>query len=491
MLEVLILENNRLGTTGSTQFWVILGELPNLRVLNLNNNGIRTLAPLIPINLEQYQTSEVTSLQSASDLLKLGRTDVPKFNGFSKLVELHLIMNALATMDDLAPIICLPKLGPDQDIIKIFSQSYNIVIADACFQAPKSNVEDEFIAIGPLNKGGGIQRLQKHQLKPVATQRPYMITAQLSKKSLGNYTVGISQRSVVPHIVREASLTAPREMIHDRQKRRKYQFTEDDLREIVKFGRIPPVRELVRLAEVREAQTRGESIESILRGSHRHHHHHDTQTDPGDETHATSSTHDASEPGPLESAADGTQSQVSAPSVKDNMSQIMGSRGGIFDPHLPHRSMSKQSGSVRSIETFGESLTSSMREIMYDPDHIDDTFLTGVHITGGSRRQTGGLDEEDAEEDASESNGSDSESDSDASSYTSETSDSSYSISEDSALIDQDKLNTVYPLPTTIQGSVRALRHALTNPVSYWRILEESYARPTFASLKHKTAYIT
>ncbi|KAL2917620.1 hypothetical protein HK105_202906 [Polyrhizophydium stewartii] len=38
MLEILVLENNKLGSTGSAHFWFIL-----LRVLNLNSNAIRTL----------------------------------------------------------------------------------------------------------------------------------------------------------------------------------------------------------------------------------------------------------------------------------------------------------------------------------------------------------------------------------------------------------------------------------------------------------------
>ncbi|KAL2917623.1 hypothetical protein HK105_202909 [Polyrhizophydium stewartii] len=44
-------------------------------------------------------------------------------------------------------------LASDTDIYRLFSSLYGITIADACFQPPRSNVEDELVAIGPVAKG--------------------------------------------------------------------------------------------------------------------------------------------------------------------------------------------------------------------------------------------------------------------------------------------------------------------------------------------------
>nr|KAJ3411553.1 hypothetical protein HK105_002605 [Polyrhizophydium stewartii] len=538
MLEALVLENNKLGSTGSAHFWFIL-----LRVLNLNSNAIRTLCPLIPAYLDESQQQ-----RQPSELLSIDPNVLPKFAGFERLEELHLIRNRITTLDDLVGAVCLPRLRrlflegnlvmkdfipkhllpvrrqvryqPDTDIYRLFSSLYGITIADACFQPPRSNVEDELVAIGPVAKGGNVMRLQRQQLKP-PIKRPHFV---------GNYLRKTAQvqmgHHVVPHIVQDAPIVASKSLARDRQTRRRYQFTDEDLKEIVKYGRIPPVKELVHMAEVREAQLNGELDSQVQLGGGglkrsgmprersessgafaADGHHDDDAGIFGGFNHATQESDDQQSHA---SALAGTDMAASVGlASKPSDSQWSEAESG-YEPRLPRRSVEGRgsvASSMRSYDTFGESMTSSLREIMYDPNHIDDTFLTGVHITGSRRgpparsRLAAGerLDEESGEEtsegEAEEAEGEEEDDDDEYSTSDDDSSGSSWSGSSDSeGKMDPEfekKLNTVYPLPNTIQESVRALRHALTNPISYWRVLEESYARPTFASLKHKTSYVT
>lgn len=97
-------------------------------------------------------------------------------------------------------------------------------------------------------------------------------------------------------------------------------------------------------------------------------------------------------------------------------------------------------------------------DIRYDPEHKDETFLTSVHITGGQTRQPDIEDDPGSDISWNENNESDDESE------------------NEEYLVDN-------ILPNNIQSSVRALSHALKNPVSYWRVMESSYLKPTFCSV--------
>ncbi|KAI9105758.1 hypothetical protein DFS34DRAFT_27749 [Phlyctochytrium arcticum] len=108
---------------------------------------------------------------------------------------------------------------------------------------------------------------------------------------------------------------------------------------------------------------------------------------------------------------------------------------------------------------------SNISGLHYDPDKRDETFLTGVHITGSgnlpaydSVRSIPQWDENLPEESTSD-------------------------VSDDGSDIEDD-----FPLPIGILASIRALRHALVNPTSYWRIKNERYTLPTFASTRKQDA---
>ncbi|KAI8925421.1 hypothetical protein BC831DRAFT_512530 [Entophlyctis helioformis] len=683
VLESLVLENNKLGASGSTEFWLVLASLPSLRVLNLNSNSIRSLGPLIPVDMDDELRRNPQSILSMSPRM------IAKCDGFVRLAELHLRRNRVATLDDLAGLVCLPRIQrvflegnpvmggmglprytgtgsigsnalagtsgpagnmaststftasaidagarrklatgtggqkkPDTDIFSMLSHVHGIQIADSCYLPPKSCLDaTEVIAIGPVsshapamstighghghgfghpaahNQGPvsgfppshaspaqppstmallapglsmgvpttvrgvaglnmGVLRLQKQSLKP-PPKRPHFIGNYVGKAThvqLGHH--------VVSHLVPEpAALAPPKHAILARQTRRRYQFTDADLEAIVKMGRIPGVKELAKIAEMREAQAAG-VLSASATGSGR-----DGMGNAGIGLQRTKSpvalgqgyanTMQFGTLGGMESGAlnlgqgdasgmgsnlnnlndprvdgfggggggDDGHSLVSAPTESDVVGPLASSmRGRVdlqnYEPRLPQRGGSNRStnASVRSFDTFGESMTLSLQEIMYDPNHIDDTFLTGVHITGSRRRkpkESGDGDDADAvpreadeaaggdseagfDEDDEDSGSEYSDSDSDGSGSSGSGSDSgsdSGSAAAQTATtpddVDNEQMDKVYPLPNSIQGSVKALRHALSNPVSYWRIMEESYARPTYASLKRNTAFIT
>ena len=100
------------------------------------------------------------------------------------------------------------------------------------------------------------------------------------------------------------------------------------------------------------------------------------------------------------------------------------------------------------------------KEVLFSPDKVDPTFITGVHIMDGNQQKPDTAIEDKEEE--------------------LESSEAENSSDEDA------EFKMHYPLPLSIQVAVRSLRHALSNPVSYWRILEESYVRPTIASQSRK-----
>lgn len=123
---------------------------------------------------------------------------------------------------------------------------------------------------------------------------------------------------------------------------------------------------------------------------------------------------------------------------------------------------------IRDLRLFGETRMQMEKELedpvkigakdmLYDPEKQDSTFITGVHIAeNGKPEQAAKMD---SEEESSEGDD-DSEGEREFISH--------------------------YPLPLDIQTAVKSLRHAITNPTSYWRVLEDSYIRPTAASLKRR-----
>ncbi|KAL2917622.1 hypothetical protein HK105_202908 [Polyrhizophydium stewartii] len=64
-----------------------------------------TLCPLILAYLDESQQQ-----RQPSKLLSIDPNVLPKFAGFERLEELHLIHNRITTLDDLVGAVCLPRL---------------------------------------------------------------------------------------------------------------------------------------------------------------------------------------------------------------------------------------------------------------------------------------------------------------------------------------------------------------------------------------------
>ena len=121
---------------------------------------------------------------------------------------------------------------------------------------------------------------------------------------------------------------------------------------------------------------------------------------------------------------------------------------------------------IRDLRVFGETrrkmekeredpVKIGAKEMLYDAEIQDGTFMTGVHITEDEEQSSKIESEEESSEGDDDSEG-------------------------------ERKFKAHYPLPLSIQIAVKSLRHALLNPTSYWRVLEDSYVRPTAASLNRK-----
>jgi hypothetical protein len=256
------------------------------------------------------------------------------------------------------------------NLFKHLQEAYGIRIGDQSFCPSKVHFTDSFVTLRPLLQGGGIMRPLK----------------KLDHRTLESLNENMTRRVVEPPPVDSA--------IKARQMRRKYKFTEEDIKNICDSGKIPSMKKLMKLRK----NTKVEKDIPIL------------------------------------------ETTIEEPETDNTR------KGRIQQPQI------------------AELVVNS--DIHYDPDQKDATFLTGVHITGGHR-----YDNHD-------------------SSFKEDESGSELSWSEDeddlsgSALEAQGEEEYLPEnvFPNTIQASVRALRHALNNPVSYWRVREYSYLKPTFAS---------
>ncbi|KAJ3119313.1 hypothetical protein HK098_005596 [Nowakowskiella sp. JEL0407] len=88
----------------------------------------------------------------------------------------------------------------------------------------------------------------------------------------------------------------------------------------------------------------------------------------------------------------------------------------------------------------------------YKPDEVDNTFLTGIYITEKSNEQKSRIDEKKIQK--------------------------LIDFEDDFEVYDN------YKPPHNIQQSLRELRYALSNPVSYWRTVDATYTKPTLACLE-------
>lgn len=328
---------------------------------------------------------------SATTIFDINPKDLPKYKGFENLLELHLCKNMISSLDDLIGLIFVQKLEQiyleGNPVMKQYSSSqmkktisrksskrgilsvpssfnffkklyecFNIRLSDKCYITSKVHFSENFISIRPLVKGGGIIRpLQNRNAEP--------------EQSLLSFDVSVSQ---------PVDTSAK-----ERQLRRDFKLTDEDIKNIIDSGTIPNIKKLIKL--------RNERLK---------------------------------------------EKNILEEDEEENQTNSINREKDITD----------------RIENINDE-----RKLQYDPEIKDNTFITGVHITGGQMNDF----EEDSGSDISWGNNSLSES--------------------DESEIEEYALENI--LPNNIQASVRALRHALKNPVSYWRVLEDSYLKPTISSI--------
>ncbi|KAJ3271183.1 hypothetical protein HDV01_006972 [Terramyces sp. JEL0728] len=100
-LHTLILDKNPLGNSADPQLWNVLGLLPSIQKLSLNYAHIKSLRPIIPDSLLSKTGPEIILMHA--DIL-------PKSKLFLSLTDLYLTHNLINDFDCLVGFICLSKL---------------------------------------------------------------------------------------------------------------------------------------------------------------------------------------------------------------------------------------------------------------------------------------------------------------------------------------------------------------------------------------------
>ncbi|ORY36015.1 RNI-like protein [Rhizoclosmatium globosum] len=503
VLESLVLERNGLSSEDSLR---ILGHLPNLKKLNLNYNKYRTLFFLAM----HQQTDEDESPPLPFQMVK--------YDGFHKLQELRIAFNRIDSTQGLLALIHLPVLKyiwiegnpvlarfgkeqvshanavgagtevPDQptnfkhcDPLKLFPRIYGIEILDLIYQAPPSVLEDTYYALAPVRATGAVALRRIVRPPPHDDDwNPVLVTATEPAKP-----------GALPHTVGEAVKVTLEEL---QTRRRDIKLTDEEVKETVRAGRVLTLKELKRIRkreekEVQKAEERKREEEKRMYEEEL-----EKERKKIEELQAEKlreEEEEAAQNNPVEINVD--EGEI------DDVAPIM----------LP--TVVNPDGT----------------EMVYDPDAEDGTFLTGVHITGGAGDSASQPQPQSETDDSNQVGEIPTDSsapfqdppttnpalpETDSSSQLDSTSTSLSTSTFDNpndplypphvlrrlhnttnpkphqkppaaarAAEQRREMARIHQFPNTIQASLRALRHALTNPISYWRLMEDSYAKPTFA----------
>ncbi|TPX72153.1 hypothetical protein SpCBS45565_g00525 [Spizellomyces sp. 'palustris'] len=251
-LEVLILENNDLNTPDAFK---ILGALPNLRILDLTRNRIHTLSFL------SHPTSQDDDQHTQQQ---------HKYDGFYTLEELHLTHNLISTVEDLMGIVRLPRLE------KVYLAG-NPVMKRAA--AGRLEIKEDggevlgYVAFNPLKDLPALYNITVADPIYHATLAPLpLLPTQptlaklknpIKKPSASSFLSHIHRKNappaiqpghnVAPHTVSEVH--TPLSAFATRRMRRGYRYTEEDVKKIIRRGRIPDIGELVEMSGRRERGT--------------------------------------------------------------------------------------------------------------------------------------------------------------------------------------------------------------------------------------------
>lgn len=286
-----------------------------------------------------------------TELLRWNPSLLPIYGGFPCLTDLHLAKNAIKDIDALVAIICFKSLK------SVFLESNPVMLTYHVRQRDP----DEFNLFLHLDKSYGIRisdpifKKQNEILDRIKFKQSHLL-AQPRKKAIP----AVLGQKANPHHV---SAMSSQKLTKQRKMRRKYKFTEDDVKQVIASGKIPSMRALLR--KRKEEKKLADAIED----------------------------------------------------ENDNY------QSSNFSFH---------------------------------PEIQDQTFMTSVHITQEDDQASLSIQDDDG-------------------------SMLSWSEPEESESEEEDVPD--FNLPSTIQGSIKALQHALNNPVSYWRIMENSYLKPTHSTI--------
>ncbi|KAJ3118137.1 X-ray radiation resistance-associated protein 1 [Phlyctochytrium bullatum] len=508
----------------------------SLRVLNLSGNRFRSFEVLAPPSARSPPTTPgtVPASPGAPPLEE-------KFDGFYRLEDLDVSRNQVDTPGGLMGIVWLPALrrvkidgnpivkkrggvigikGREEapgvedvlgylefDPVEILPKVYGIEVADLEFHEKVPILQDTYYALAQTENGPALRRVQKPKPKFIGT---------ILKKAPGglqplhplalsdpNAAAGSgSQPQLLPHQVEDTlqTLGASRRRTLRAARggggggRRSDWLTDEDVRATIRAGRILTLKELTearleaereeeqerlkreRLQAIEEALQRQRALEAEAVARKLERQAEEARKKEEEEAAAAAAAAAGTEGGTTQNS-DGRQASVN------------GNQVPTFAVNNPQRSPTQD----QKAEESAQNAAGSKGSLHYDPKAVDKTFLTGVHITGGGGDDNETVDDEDlsflddssiaASDDPSDDR-SDQDDTTDNQSGQHEDEDLSFdsdSSSSDATLRDRG-INRFHVYPRTIQASIRALRHALWNPVSYWRVLEESYAKPTFAS---------
>ncbi|KAJ3256406.1 hypothetical protein HK103_005535 [Boothiomyces macroporosus] len=352
-LHTLILDKNPLGNSPDPQFWKVLGSLTCIQKLSLNYAHIKSIRPVIP---------DILLSKSGPEIMFMHPDILPKSELFLSLTDLYLTHNLIDDFDCLVGFICLRKIeriflegnpimksfvpnhllskkraasaklrnsiinvGEDFDLYAYLENVFKIKIADACYQPPLSHITGELISISPSRTNTLPQAISKKGPR------------EFLHKRINKFNSNISN----PHRVQDVKLTS-KTKIKERTARRHYQFTDNDLEVIVQSGKIPTIKSLMEYANKQEQVKLAEPKEEIQ--------------------HAISIIESNTESSEKNTSSLNESSEIDNPSPDD------------IDRNSTTHNES------------GEHQASNSDELNYDPDKRDDTFITGVHITGTMNR---------------------------------------------------------------------------------------------------------
>ncbi|KAJ3408256.1 hypothetical protein HDU80_006296 [Chytriomyces hyalinus] len=480
-LESLVLERNQLHSVESLQ---ILGRLPSLKKLNLNHNRIQSFEFLSSHQKNDSQSPPPPFL-------------IEKYAGFPRLEELRIAFNKIDSVQGILSVVWMPvlesvwiegnplfakngkcvvtppkesntgKLTDDIvsysecDPLKLLPRVYNVQIQDLVFQPHHSVLEDTYYALAPVRKAGlpALRRIIRH------TQEASKVTAFV-------------------HEVAEAVAPTAEEL---KERRREFKLTDEEVKETVRAGRVLTLKELKRIRKREEQEARA----------------YDRRREDEKKFY--------------EEEIERERQKMRELMEKDEEAKVkqMQEANSPEIAAIDQANVVQVNGQVDSAASEGQAAV----EIRYDPNAQDATFLTGVHITGGNPSQEiepaateaktieAPISIPDEAEKSSHEPYENAQSNSQTETKTAAFPDF---ISESESFGDtcSDSISSFdgcperialrlhkhgpakglrvdiaanHAFPKCIQASIRALRHAVTNPVSYWRVVEDSYAKPTFA----------